>query len=185
MEIWGSSTSPFRWARVTPAAACLAGPRADVNATPSRAAGLDGYDRRREVLPPGRYGARQRPMSTRTIRSIGCIPIPVGHEVEVTWYEVETISTGFLGGEKKEVEPIDVPVIRDVETGIRYGFFAHFVERGSYRAGEINVERHVLRSDLSVRDSVRGTVTACSIVSIGFQGRAVDQVETELTIGVA
>jgi hypothetical protein len=124
-------------------------------------------------------------MSTRTVRAIGCIPIPVGHEVEVTWYEVETISTGFLGGEKKDVVPIEIPVIRDVETGIRYGFLAHFVERGSYRAGEINVERHVLRGDLNVRDSLRGTVTACSIVSIGFEGRAVDQVETEIVIEVA
>lgn len=124
-------------------------------------------------------------MATRTFRVIGSIPIPVGHEVEVRWYDVETISTGLLGGEKREVNPIEIPVIRDVETGIRYGFYAHFVERGSYRGGQINVESHVLRSDLNEREAIRGNVTACSIVSVGFEGRAVDQVETELTIEVA
>ncbi len=121
-------------------------------------------------------------MSTRTIVFIGSLPIPVGHQVEVTWYEVETVSTGFLGGEKKEVDPIAVPLVLHVDAGIRYGFLKHFVDRGSYRAGEINVERHVLRSEMRERDKIRGTVKACSIVSIGFEGRGVDQLETELTI---
>ncbi len=100
----------------------------------------------------------------------------------MTWYEVETVSTGFLGGEKKEVDPIAVPLVLHVDAGIRYGFLKHFVDRGSYRAGEINVERHVLRSEMRERDKIRGTVKACSIVSIGFEGRGVDQLETELTI---
>lgn len=123
-------------------------------------------------------------MSIRKIYVIGCVPIPVGHEVEVIWYDVEKISTGFLGGEKREVEPIEVPVVRDLQTGVRYGIYAHFSDAGLYRAGQINVERHALRSDLTETRKIRGTVQACSVVSVGFEGRAVEQVETELTIEV-
>jgi hypothetical protein len=123
-------------------------------------------------------------MAKRRIQLIGAHPIAVGNRVEVTWYRVETTSTSLFGAEKKEVEAISAPEVKDLTTGIRYGFYAHFTDRGTYRAGIINLETHEHRPNLHVAEKIAGEVVACSIVDVRFDGRGSDQVETELMIDV-
>ena len=124
-------------------------------------------------------------MPTRRVHLIGPVPIPVGHRVEITWYQEEETTSGLLGGDKKKVTPIETPVVVDVETGIRYGLLAHFDEGGAYRGGRINIEEHRLRDSLVSTERLVGEVTACSIAQIRFEGRGYEQSETELILDVS
>ena len=101
-------------------------------------------------------------MPTRRVHLIGPVPIPIGHRVEITWYQEEETTTGLLGGDKKKVTPIETPVVVDAETGIRYGLLAHFDEDSAYRGGQINLQEHRLRDSLVSTDRLTGTVIACS-----------------------
>ena len=123
-------------------------------------------------------------MPTRRVQLIGPVPIPVGHRVEITWYQGEEVTTGLLGGDKKKVTPIETPMVIDIDTGIRYGLLAHFDEGSAYRGGQINVAEHRLRDNLVSTERVTGKVTACSIAQIRFEGRGYEQSETELTLDV-
>ncbi|MEM9187785.1 MAG: hypothetical protein AAGF12_01315 [Myxococcota bacterium] len=121
-------------------------------------------------------------MSQERVQLIGAYPIPMGHRVEVTWYQAEEMATSFLGQDKKKVEKIDAPVLVDVDTGVRYGLLAHFDEGSGYYGGRINIEQHTLRSNLVPIRSLKGTVVSCSIAQIRFEGRGFEQDETELVI---
>ena len=124
-------------------------------------------------------------MPTRRVHLIGPVPIPVGHRVEITWYQEEETTTGLLGGDKTKVTPIETPVVVDVETGVRYGLLAHFDEGSAYRGGQINIQEHRLRDSLVSTEHLVGKVTACSIAQIRFEGRGYEQSETELTLDIA
>jgi len=121
-------------------------------------------------------------MAEERLQLIGSIPLPIGHEVELTWFHEEKVSIGLLGGETRKKVDIDTPLVVDRTTGIRYGAFAHYVGTGAYRAGQINVSNHTMRDDLVPRRVLRGKVRACSIVDIRFEGRESGQMETELVI---
>lgn len=123
-------------------------------------------------------------MSTRRVTLIGAIPIPVGHEVEVTWYEAEVLKVALFGSDTRETRSIEAPVVVDQTTGIRYAMLEHFAHAGSYGEGKINLERHDLRTDLEPADRVFGKVVACSIVDVRFEGRGEGQIETELVISL-
>ena len=51
-----------------------------------------------------------------TLHFQGYAPIPVGHRVEITWFEQET--TRLFGGNTRE--RFEHPMVRDLETGIVY-----------------------------------------------------------------
>ncbi len=123
-------------------------------------------------------------MSSRRVTLIGAIPIPVGHEVEVTWYEVEERKVALFGSDTTETKSISAPIVVDQSTGIRYSMYEHFAHAGGYGEGKVNLERHALRTDLTPVERLFGRVIACSIVDVRFEGRGEGQFETELEISV-
>jgi hypothetical protein len=104
--------------------------------------------------------------------------IPVGHVIEVT----EFLDTR---PEKKRRspprgEPFQMPVILDLDTGIRYMNHRH-VSRGDNGGNDFvtNSYPSAIRSDLVVSRVYRATVTACSLLMIeGLSGQ-------HTTLGIA
>ncbi len=121
-------------------------------------------------------------MKKKRVHILGRVPIPVGHQACVTWYTSESTSIGFLGGKKTESRRLVDPVIVDLDTGIRYGVWEHYVAGGGFRNGIINVDEHTLRSELVVAEQISGKVTGCSIVDIRLEGLGGSQAETEIEI---
>ena len=106
----------------------------------------------------------------------GHIAIPVGHHVTVTWYK--ELQSSFFGP-SKEVE-LKFPLVVDVDTGIRYGHKSFYTDKRSFSPVNINIESHQLRSEVTPIQTIKGTVTACSIVPISDL-----HVETELHIEIS
>jgi hypothetical protein len=123
-------------------------------------------------------------MAHQRILLIGAFPIPVGHEVEITWYRIETAATSLLGKDKTKVQPLHSPEVRDLTTGIRYAIYAQFSDGGAYKPGSINLQRHETRPGLVADQKVAGKVVSCSIVDLRWSSRSSSQVETELVVDI-
>jgi len=120
----------------------------------------------------------------RKIALIGSLPIPVGHDVEVTWYASREESMSFLGREKVSKKDLPTPVVRDLNTGIVYGHLAHYREDGGIYPGRINVDEPTLRFNLQPRERFAGVVRQCQVIVISFDsaGRDFQHVETHLVV---
>ncbi len=93
-------------------------------------------------------------------------PVPVGHRVEVVWYE--EVSRGLAGQERVDDRPHQ-PLIRDLDTGVEYvtdwtlGTSRRRRPDAPYETGEGP------RADLRVQRRVTGVVRRCQLVTIrGF-----------------
>jgi hypothetical protein len=102
-------------------------------------------------------------------------PIPIGHHVEIVWYEI--IETGLLG--KKAKSWPHEPLITDNNTGIEYAserwLASSGVKHGS-RPVEVGDE---LMAGARVLQRLKGVVRKCRVVTV--RGHEYD-VQTSLTI---
>jgi hypothetical protein len=92
-------------------------------------------------------------------------PIPVGHVIEVTEFldtRPEKKRRGYPRG-----EPFQIPVVRDLDTGIRYMNHRH-VSRGDNGGNDFVPSAYPTepRSDLVTGRTYRARVTACTLVMI-------------------
>jgi hypothetical protein len=96
------------------------------------------------------------------VHVIGVVPIPVGHEVEVRVFLVDTAIFG------KKLEPqFDDPLITHVETGIVYGSASHFKDGAGGGLMEPLADLPLVpRTDRQEHGRWRGRVTATRIAVI-------------------
>lgn len=105
-------------------------------------------------------------------------PIPVGHRVEITWYEV--VRPGLVPSQERVDEREHQPVVRDLDTGVVYTTdWVVGVERRSrpdaaYRVGDRP------RTDARAKDTLRGVVRACRVITV--RGFPEVDFQTELVI---
>jgi len=107
----------------------------------------------------------------------GTVPIPVGHRVEVQWFSQK--KTRLLGG--RTDKPIEMPLVTDQTTGIRYAPDTLYSDRFATDPYAINVKEHTLRTDLTVSRRVTGIVLFCSIAVLAGDQHC----ETELRLEVS
>jgi hypothetical protein len=98
----------------------------------------------------------------RDVHAIGVIPIPRGHEVEVTVFAEEE---GVFS--KSWVPRPGQPSILDVTDAVTYGHAWHYERLSSYVSGEVREVPHAVRSDLKEHERIRGTVVSSRVVWIG------------------
>lgn len=99
-------------------------------------------------------------MSEYTFCALLCAPIPVGHEVEASWFE--TPSGGFFGAKPKRVAHV-----RDLDTEVSYGEMECFKDIGAIRQEPTPLASR-LRADLKVLEQKRGKVVSCQVATMGF-----------------
>lgn len=123
-------------------------------------------------------------MAKRHVVMIGLFPIPVGHRVRVEYFHSCKETRGLFGRGAPEVKirEIDSPRVTDLTTGIIYGHLIHYDDGGSLRGSKINAGDQLLRSDLEVRQTIEGEVTACRIAMIGFEGSSAPTCEQHETV---
>lgn len=102
-------------------------------------------------------------------------PIPIGHQVEVVWYEV--IETGLLG--KKARSWPHEPLIIDVNTGIEYASERWLASTGVKHHGRPVEIGDELAAGVRVLQRLKGVVRKCRVITI--RGHEFD-VQTALTI---
>lgn len=114
----------------------------------------------------------------RTVTVIGAVPIPLGHRIEVTWYERDK-SPGFFGGGAPTVERLDHPRIQDLDTGIVYldAQLAHRLHPHGFQPGKVNTRAVGVPDDLRPAEVLVGKVTLCQLTAYSD-----DQVETWLEV---
>ncbi|WAS96216.1 hypothetical protein [Nannocystis punicea] len=103
-------------------------------------------------------------------------PVPVGHRVELVWYEIEV--SGLFGASRKP-RPHE-PVVTDLDTGVVY-VSDRVLETPGMKAPDepLAVSDGLARVAKPVR-RVRGIVRACRVVTI--RSFSDIDVQTELTI---
>lgn len=103
-------------------------------------------------------------------------PVPVGHRVELVWYDV--VVDGLFGTSRRE-RPHE-PVITDLDTGIVYVSDRLFVTPGVKRAKEPIEVSEELNKDAKEVKRVRGVVRRCRVITVlSFSDF---ELQTELTI---
>ncbi len=99
-----------------------------------------------------------------TYQLLFAAPIPVGHRVELRWYEHEVV--GLLSGRRFERDAYR-PLVKDLDTGISYGDFDLF-HHGSVlslsqdQPTSLTDEPHPKHR---LADSVVGRVVSCRVAS--------------------
>lgn len=111
----------------------------------------------------------------RTVNFHGVAPVPVGHRVEVRWYQ-EMIA-GLFGGSTSREEPTR-PWIRDLDSGVVYATHWLFLDGGVYLT-EINVRNTEVRPTLRIIETLTGKVLSCHVTTVGLSDMVV---ETLLTV---
>lgn len=103
-------------------------------------------------------------------------PIPIGHQVEIVWYEV--IETSLLGGKKARSWPHE-PLITDINTGVEYASERWLASTGVKHSGRPVEVGDELAAGVRVLQRLKGVVRKCRIVTI--RGHEFD-VQTALSI---
>jgi hypothetical protein len=99
-------------------------------------------------------------MSFTTVRIQVPAAIPLGHQVEITWFEKKT--TGIFGDDTRR---IDSPHVRDLVTGVEYTQMEHHHDGGStYGLNSIALE---LCENLTVVRRLRGVVRRAVVMRLG------------------
>ena len=113
------------------------------------------------------------------LQLIGVVPIPVGHEVEIRVFLVDTAVFG------SKLEPqLDSPLVIDIDTGIQYGEQWIFKDSGDSNIGSLRANPLPLgpRSDLKEHGRWRGRVTAARVAWIeGGSDRGFSQTALAIT----
>jgi hypothetical protein len=106
-------------------------------------------------------------------------PIPVGHRVELRWYE--QVSTGLLGG-KNETAREHEPVLVDLDTGIEYASDHAYGQTDSMKRPDqpITVASQPVGEPVQI---LTGRVKACRVIHVR-RYRDID-VQTDLLIDPA
>lgn len=102
-------------------------------------------------------------------------PIPIGHQVEIVWYEI--IESGLLG--KKARSWPHEPLITDVTTGIEYASERWLVSSGVKHGGRPVEVGDELAPGARVLQRLKGYVRKCRVITI--RGHEFD-VQTHLSI---
>ncbi|MDC0668051.1 hypothetical protein [Nannocystis radixulma] len=104
-------------------------------------------------------------------------PVPVGHRVELTWYDL--VDAGFFGGTNRKTRPHE-PVVTDLDTGIVY-LSDRVLDTPGMKSPDTpyGVSDAISKIATQVK-SVRGIVRACRVVTI--RSFAEIDLQTELTI---
>jgi hypothetical protein len=104
-------------------------------------------------------------------------PVPVGHRVELAWYDI--VDAGFFGGTNRQTRPHE-PVVTDLDTGVVY-LSDRLLDTGGAKAPHTPLQ---VSGDLSTIAKpvkrLRGIVRACRVVTIRSFGDI--DLQTELTI---
>ncbi|MFK8002602.1 MAG: hypothetical protein AB8H86_23635 [Polyangiales bacterium] len=89
--------------------------------------------------------------------------VPLGHQVEVVWYQV--VKDGWSGVKIEEFAYL--PQITDLDTGIEY-LNAHLVaDTGSWRTMEPRSVSDDINAPFEVQRVLRGKVRRCRLITIG------------------
>lgn len=102
-------------------------------------------------------------------------PIPIGHQVEVVWYEI--IESGLLG--KKSRSWPHEPLITDINTGIEYASERWLASIGVKHTGRPVDIGDELAAGARVLQRLRGYVRKCRVITV--RGHEYD-VQTALSI---
>ena len=101
------------------------------------------------------------------IVAVYAAPVPVGHRVEVTWFE--EVTRGLGGGPPRIDQREHQPLIVDLDTGVRYetdwmlGASRRRSPDAPYEVGE------VVRTELREARRLEGVVRSCRVVTVrGF-----------------
>lgn len=105
-------------------------------------------------------------------------PVPVGHRVEIRWYQ--QTKEGLFGGKKTKERPFE-PVIKDLDTGIEYltDFLPGANTGGKLPDIPLRVDLDALKTGEVTRTLV-GRVVSCQVVTI--RGFSDYDVQTHLMI---
>ena len=103
-------------------------------------------------------------------------PIPIGHQVEIVWYEI--IETGMLGGKKARSWPHE-PLITDINTGVEYASERWLTSAGVKHAGRPVEISDELADGARVLQRLKGVVRKCRVITV--RGHDYD-VQTALSI---
>jgi hypothetical protein len=99
-----------------------------------------------------------------TVTVIYSAAIPVGHRIEVRWFEA---SSAGVFGTKTEEQPHQ-PLVRDIDTGIEYMGDWMLKHAGSKRPKRaLEVDEHV-KKELEVVRTLVGTVRRCRVVTVAW-----------------
>jgi hypothetical protein len=98
---------------------------------------------------------------TRTFFCRMVVPIPVGHRVELTWFE--RTQERLFGADQQYVDD-DEPYIRDLDTGIAYTVGWHHYESVLMPGHNTRMPAEALPT-LRAVSQVVGRVTACQITT--------------------
>ncbi len=100
-------------------------------------------------------------MAVHKIDVVYPAPVPVGHRVRITWYEIET--RGFFGGKESKAHE---PWIIDLDTGVEY-LSDRLVGRSGAKFPDqpVDVADDAKTSATAVR-TLEGRVTRCRVVSV-------------------
>jgi hypothetical protein len=108
-------------------------------------------------------------------------PIPVGHRVELQFFE-EAGSGGLF---KKGEANLHEPMVRDLDTGVIYASHWHFVDRASITQTsyftKVNAYPPAPLPALKPAGRVLGRVLACRVIT-ECMGSQIFKVQTTLTI---
>ncbi|WP_437723519.1 hypothetical protein [Sorangium sp. So ce861] len=110
-------------------------------------------------------------------------PIPIGHRVELQFFE----EAQFAGLFKKDQAQVNVnePLVRDLDTGVIYASHWHFVERASMTQAtlfaKVNTYPPNPLPSLKPAGRVLGRVLACRVLT-ECVGSQIFKVQTTLTI---
>jgi hypothetical protein len=107
------------------------------------------------------------------------VPIPVGHEVEITEFADPRPEKKRKGGTSEFGLPHISPVVVDLETGIRWMNHVH-ASRGNNGGYTYRSNGYPLQpmADLEVARVLRGRVTACTVVMV--EGLSTQQTALEV-----
>jgi hypothetical protein len=116
-------------------------------------------------------------MASKTYTFVHVAPIPVGHTVEIK-FTVETI--GIFKKEEKinETEAI----VKDLDTGIIYGLYKHFIDLPGI-VGNANNPKELpmeILPNLVIGKIIKGKVIACNLITL--MTNSLWRVQTQITI---
>ncbi len=96
-------------------------------------------------------------------------PIPIGHQVELRWFE-ET-SSGLFGTKEKDLPFI--PLVKDLSTGIEYVSSDLYPHAGGHAPQQPLELDNELKPELNEIRTLRGEVTACRVIMVQWSDQSV------------
>jgi len=117
--------------------------------------------------------------STRTFTVVHVAPVPVGHRVEIRFFEA---GRGLFSKAPKVAR--DAPLITDLDTGVVYGSHWHYVKSAGIASSAFDPDTPPadVRPDLVTAEVVTGRVVSCRLVTV--MGGTTWRVQTTLDVAI-